>query len=557
MENREGSSNNTSYFCWALSFFNGVIALGIASLALSTHIDFEHVIFQGLLPAIRVNVKSGRAYDKHVELVEGWQRDYAAQSVWEYCWTNMDLFRNARKDDMIPDASKTVINRDYEGFAQDGDSSPLVVWTLQSRNRHGVETRRGGDVYEVYIDGPSKIRPKVYDFLNGTYAVAFFAFDAGDYNSTVYLRWAACEGFPLCDDSRKYELNVVAKIHFSLQKPFHRCDAPDSLVNVIGTGRWIRNEYARAGMEESLNNSTWRWKPFESCSSKSEFPSSGQWPEDHVEDIMNRGSLRGKWVVFLGDSLSMNSFEALVDNVLPSIKGSESVINFRYQRYTEEEVSSDINRALISNFYYYPEWDLLLTADTFPTNHPVGGQWQTRFPLIKDGVGISRMRHVSLKWQSLLATMVQALKTRNDLPHLTRPDLIVFNFGLHFTGQLDPPLYQILLRHYLMTLFDQSRQQKIPILWRTTGMTHFLEPDLHERWLCRVPKRIDMQNEISNRMTEVLGIPRIPFDELSACRPDATLDNRHYLASNVRTTYNYLLIHYLNQTLTPTAKGLR
>ena len=272
---------------------------------------------------------------------------------------------------------------------------------------------------------------------------------------------------------------------------------------------------------------------------------------------MNRGSLRGKWVVFLGDSLSMNSFEALVDNVLPSIKGSESVINFRYQRYTEEEVSSDINRALISNFYYYPEWDLLLTADTFPTNHPVGGQWQTRFPLIKDGVGISRMRHVSLKWQSLLATMVQALKTRNDLPHLTRPDLIVFNFGLHFTGQLDPPLYQILLRHYLMTLFDQSRQQKIPILWRTTGMTHFLEPDLHERWLCRVPKRIDMQNEISNRMTEVLGIPRIPFDELSACRPDATLDNRHYLASNVRTTYNYLLIHYLNQTLTPTAKGLR
>ena len=116
MENREGSSNNTSYFCWALSFFNGVIALGIASLALSTHIDFEHVIFQGLLPAIRVNVKSGRAYDKHVELVEGWQRDYAAQSVWEYCWTNMDLFRNARKDDMIPDASKTVINRDYEGF---------------------------------------------------------------------------------------------------------------------------------------------------------------------------------------------------------------------------------------------------------------------------------------------------------------------------------------------------------------------------------------------------------------------------------------------------------
>jgi hypothetical protein len=104
-----------------------------------------------------------------------------------------------------------------------------------------------------------------------------------------------------------------------------------------------------------------------------------------------------------------------------------------------------------------------------------------------------------------------------------------------------------------MTLFDQSRDKKIPMLWRTTALTHFLEPDLDKRWLCRVPKRIDMQNEIANRMTEDLNIPRIPFDELSACRPDATLDNRHYLVSNVRTTYNYLLIHYLNRTLASTA----
>lgn len=134
-----------------------------------------------------------------------------------------------------------------------------------------------------------------------------------------------------------------------------------------------------------------------------------------------------------------------------------------------------------------------------------------------------------------------------EIPAHTKPAAVIYNFGLHFATQLDPPLYYILLRHQFLTLMQEF--PGLPILWRSTGFTHFEEKHLPSKWNCRTPVRIQILNEISDKLVNALGLHTIDFQKLTAARPDATPDNRHYSLDNVRASYNSLLLTKLAEIL--------
>ena len=490
---------------------------------------------------------SNEALLRHLET------QYSHSAVWDYCWAKNSLFL-PETNELIPKGSKTILERYYEGFHQ---NDPLVMWKLHSRTQDGRHIGRGGDVYETYIDGPSKIRPKIYDLLNGTYVITFFVFDAGKYNGTIFLRFPACLGFQLCNQSFPYQIEKVTQVSFEVQTPMFPTQLPQDVQDLIGTGRWVLNNRAQKDddKEDSLLKAKWRWQSYrKSYSEKNPIDSFLSHVDMHsgIDHVLLHGNLKTKWILFLGDSLTMNSFENLIAVLLPTVKGADDLINYRYDRFVHEEVTLEVDRSKVLNFYYYRKWDIMFSCVTFPVTHPVLGTYQTMFPLIQEGVGISRISHVSMKWKPVKDMMIEALRGRKNLPHPDDgPDAVVFNFGLHFAGQLDPPLYEIILRHFLMSIiddgYDGSGQKHL--IWRSTGMTHFLDPVLSEHWMCRVPRRIDIMNERANILVRSLGIPILPFDELSATRPDAARDNRHYLQSNVRTTYNFLIVHLLNHIL--------
>lgn len=91
--------------------------------------------------------------------------------------------------------------------------------------------------------------------------------------------------------------------------------------------------------------------------------------------------------------------------------------------------------------WYYGDLNLTLAYTWYPEQYPVGGWDNTKFPLVDpegSAPGISTAKFRVSTWLSFLTSFMNAnpLFSTSSLP-----DAVIFNFGLHFTQQIDPPIY--------------------------------------------------------------------------------------------------------------------
>ena len=262
-------------------------------------------------------------------------------------------------------------------------------------------------------------------------------------------------------------------------------------------------------------------------------------------EIFPVSKLKGKYLYFIGDSLSEHSFNQLVDDVLGCNTSEDS--RHLVSRF-DGAFMSEQNRRDGMQLIHCHRLNVTLAFSFYPDYFPTGGSKETRFPLVdQDRNQIETLNNVSfgaLDWSEHLK---RAMASKRDMPSHDMPSVVVFNFGLHYATPLDPPLYSIFLRHQLMTL--RTIFDGIPLLWRSTGFTHFESETLPKKWNCRTPTRTLIINEVSDRLVRTLGLETVDFQALSAARPDAAPDNRHYSLGNVRGTYNSLLLRKLSNIL--------
>lgn len=85
------------------------------------------------------------------------------------------------------DANKSIA---YGPGLEDGVTDTLPThFTIEARDRNGNRIKKGGDPFEVKIDGPTgPIEPKVTDNGDGTYLVEYAPTDAGKHKIGVKLK---------------------------------------------------------------------------------------------------------------------------------------------------------------------------------------------------------------------------------------------------------------------------------------------------------------------------------------------------------------------------------
>lgn len=119
---------------------------------------------------------------------ERWKRmDW--QQILRSCKDNLEFGENKWADSLktSPDYSH-VLNMDIKKV---GEFSKIAI---QSRTAEGHEKTIGGDVWRVFIDGPSNIAPFVSDLENGVYEATFLTMEPGFYKAKIYLESTLCDG---------------------------------------------------------------------------------------------------------------------------------------------------------------------------------------------------------------------------------------------------------------------------------------------------------------------------------------------------------------------------
>lgn len=119
---------------------------------------------------------------------ERWKRmDW--QQILRPCKDNLEFGTNKWDDSLRTSPSYShVLSMDIK---KAGEFSKIAI---QSRTAEGREKTIGGDVWRVFIDGPSHIAPFVSDLENGAYEATFMAMEPGFYKAKVYLESTLCEG---------------------------------------------------------------------------------------------------------------------------------------------------------------------------------------------------------------------------------------------------------------------------------------------------------------------------------------------------------------------------
>lgn len=119
---------------------------------------------------------------------ERWKRmDW--QQILRPCKDNLEFGDNKWDDSLrtSPDYSH-VLSMDIKKV---GEFSKIAI---QSRTAEGREKTIGGDVWRVFIDGPSNIAPFVSDLENGVYEATFLVMEPGFYKAKIYLESTLCDG---------------------------------------------------------------------------------------------------------------------------------------------------------------------------------------------------------------------------------------------------------------------------------------------------------------------------------------------------------------------------
>lgn len=256
-------------------------------------------------------------------------------------------------------------------------------------------------------------------------------------------------------------------------------------------------------------------------------------------------NLRNRWLYFIGDSLTRYAFKQLAQEILPQ----DSVAYHRVRRDNGSALATDVP-GLSMDIYYYSGLHLTLTFTWFPERYPVGGWQDTAYPLIdEDSNAIPKIRIAGFNvhvWVAYLRAHMQASKALSSFQY---PNAVVFNFGLHFATQLDPLIYELVLRNIVLRLRASFPIEQTLLVWRSTGYTHVDIPALPTDWRCQTPERIEVMNEVASSVMNGLDVPIVDFAELSSTRSDAAPDNRHYSQGNVRATYNNVLLDFFDQRL--------
>lgn len=479
------------------------------------------------------------------------------QNAWDYCWMNAAYFL---AKPTLADAKRTKLS----GFTKLIAPGQLITWQFDTFTADGRPAGRGGDILSVAVQGPSLLRPKVYDLLNGTYITVLSLMDEGMYTADVSMRWQACRAYAFCNVNDTYQPIIpIKRLEFFVKKKTENKNPESSRRQLIGSGRWVDTSLIKNSPQHPLLDGQYVWRPFKDPLLP--FPTS---------------RLRNRWIYFIGDSLSEHSLDELLEMVLaPECSSDGSSIEDRDESTggtissirkisssTKDEKSSCSSpvHVLINRYdgtemkkqwkrdgmqlYYCPALNLTVTFVFYPDSFPVGGFKSTRFPLVDEATNsIHASANVTFKIHEWSTFLVQGMQRHPEIPQYSTPDAVIFNFGLHYATPLDPPLYEILLRHMFMRLREEfPNNSKTVLLWRSTAWTHFEKEKLVAKWNCRTPVRTQIMNEISNKLVIALGIESIDFEELTAARSDATPDNRHYSHGNVRATYNNLLLNKLN-----------
>jgi hypothetical protein len=479
------------------------------------------------------------------------------EQAWTYCWTEASYFLNKPTP---ADPQRTKLSQ-FEKVVVPGQ---LVTWRLDTFDASENPLGKGGDAIAVSIEGPSLLRPTVYDLRNGTYLVAFSLIDKGSYTADISMRWQSCFAYAFCNvNNTQQPIHQIKRLEFVVQSAEieESGDTGDSSNTLLGSGRWVDKALvpkdSMALLENNLLKGSFIWLPF----------------KEKLETFPT-AKLRNKWVYIIGDSLSEHAFDEMLETIFKEKCGTSPLTTSGSGGGTSGVTSSNSNKkepvhVLINRYdgkrmgeqfkrdgmqlYHCPSLNLTLSFVFYPDSFPVGGYKNTRFPLIsEEDNAIAASANVTFKVPEWTTYLKAAMKRHPGVPSHTRPDAVLFNFGLHFATPLDPPLYTVLLRHMLMMLREQfPSDSPTKLLWRSTAWTHFEKEKLALKWNCRTPVRTQIMNELSNKIIESVGgiDGTVDFQELTGPRADATPDNRHFSDGNVRATFNNLFLNKLNQVL--------
>lgn len=460
---------------------------------------------------------------------------YTAQKVWDYCWINGNVFKSLNRTSFTENTHRLVV-ADFNDTVTPGE---LVFWRMYIERLSDQQSEKiGGSNIYIIIRGPSLNRPKIFDMRNGTYLAAFRILDPGLYTATVSLRWQNCRGYVFCSEN-----DLEQPIHFTRSYFFHVLNLSSSMASISifpyhgsGNGRWV----SRDTHENSANTSVgshalledaYRWRPW-----------LNQEPMNQI--TFPTSKLKNRFIYFIGDSLTSYAFQQLSRQILPQDKAFHTFIS-----RDNGSVMSKYIAGRSMELWHYGDLNLTLAYSWYPESYPVGGRASTNFPLVDQEEGsvhevtIAHF-HVST-WMSFLRSYIkeQSFSVSNN------PDAVIFNFGLHFVTQIDPPIYEILLRNMLLNLRSEFPETETKLIWRSTAYTHFDTEKLANGWNCRCYGRVEVLNEVAAGLISSLNVTVLDFAEISAARADAAPDNRHYSKGNVRATYNNILLRYLDNHL--------
>jgi hypothetical protein len=501
-----------------------------------------------------VLLKTSPTYTPAIRIPSGAQQlqflnaHYSAEHTWNYCWMEASYFLNKPTP---ADPQRTKLSQ-FEKIVVPGQ---LITWHLDTFDSSGKPLGKGGDAISISIQGPSLLRPTVYDLRNGTYVVAFSLLDEGSYTADISMRWQSCFAYAFCNvNNTQQPINQIKRLEFVVQEIEEDVKSMLPEPTLLGTGRWVdkalvSKDEAAPILENKLLQGPFIWLPFKGKRKLQVFPTA---------------KLRNKWIYIIGDSLSEHAFGEMLETVFKEKCGSgggggggdnsnkKEPVHVLVNRYDGKRMEEQYKRDGMQ-LYYCPSLNLTFSFVFYPDSFPVGGYKNTRFPLIsEEDNAIAASANVTFKVPEWTSYLKAAMKRHPGIPSHSYPDAVLFNFGLHFATPLDPPLYSVLLRHMLMMLREQfPSDSPTKLLWRSTAWTHFEEKKLALKWNCRTPVRTQIMNEISNTLVEALGRVDgvVDFQELTGARADATPDNRHFSDGNVRATFNNLLLNKLDEVL--------
>jgi len=523
-------------------------ALILAAVLLTTRVSSKSNRVATVILKSSPTDSSGSTTPKGAYLLQFLNSHFSMEHAWNYCWMESSYFLNKPTP---ADPQQTKVSQ-FEKVVVPGK---LITWRLDAFDSTGKPLGTGGDAINVMIQGPSLLRPTVYDLRNGTYLVAFSLIDEGPYTADISMRWQSCFAYAFCNvNNTQQPISQIKRLEFFVQKIKKGGTTTAEELTLLGSGRWVdkalvSTKDAAALVENSLLKGPFIWIPFNG----KKLP------------VFPTTKLRNKWIYIIGDSLSEHAFDEMLETIFkekcggggggPSSKNlkDKSPVHVLVDRYNGKRKKEQWKRDGMK-LYHCPSLNVTLSFVFYPDSFPVGGFKNTRFPLVKEqDNAIAASSNVTFKVPEWTTYLTAAMKKHPDVPSHTSPDAVVFNFGLHFATPLDPPLYTVLLRHMLTMLREQfPSESPTKLLWRSTAWTHFEKEKLAQKWNCRTPVRSQIMNEISSKLVDAMGNAVdgiVDFQELTASRADATPDNRHFSDGNVRATFNNLLLNKLNDVL--------